>query len=260
MSLKNKLVLITGCTGGIGQATARLLAAEGCSIAIHYASDSSKVKAEHLIKEFTQLSQSEEPSLVIRAAAFQADLSTYENAKKLHDDVVLTLGHPDIFFGNHGITKSVIGPNGNLGDISPQMFEETWRTNTGTNFYLAQLCIPHMEKQKWGRIILTSSVAALTGGVIGPHYASSKAAMHGLIHWLSLRYAKDGICSNAIAPALIENTSMLPSGTDELRSKIPIGRLGKPDEIASIVVMLAKNAYMTNKVIVADGGWTGGGI
>ncbi|KAI0344957.1 NAD-binding protein [Trametopsis cervina] len=260
MSLQGKLVLITGATGGIGQATAKAFALEGCSIAVHHSSEASKPKAEALIKEITQHEG-------IRAAAFQADLSTYENAQGLHEQVVDRLGHPDIYISNHGASVKVIGANGDIGDISPQLFEESWRVNAGTHFYLAQLCIPHMQEQKWGRIIFTSSVAAYTGGIIGPHYASSKAALHGLVHWLSLRYAKEGICSNAVAPALIEDTVMLggqlaanESRGDELRSKIPVGRLGRSDEIASIIIMLAKNGYMTNKVIVADGGWIAGGL
>ncbi|THG95528.1 hypothetical protein EW026_g6144 [Hermanssonia centrifuga] len=195
-TLQGRLVLITGCTGGIGQATAKALAQQGCSIAVHHSSDASKSKAQDLIAELTQHEG-------VRAAAFQADLSTYENTKSLYDEVVKRLGHPDILFGNHGATKKTIGPTGDIGDISPELFEETWKLNTGTNFYLAQLCIPHMETQKWGRIIFTSSVAALTGGVIGPHYASSKSAMHGLVHWLSLRYCKDGIVSGDIANSQI---------------------------------------------------------
>lgn len=252
-SLHGKLALITGCTGGIGLASAGLLAQQGCSIAVHHSSEASKDKADDLVAELTKLEG-------VRAAAFRADLSSFDQAKALYDQVVTTLGSPDILFGNHGATFKTIGPTGDIQDISFEMFEETWRLNTGTNYYLAQLCIPHMAKQKWGRIILTSSVAALTGGVIGPHYASSKSALHGLIHWLSLRYAKDGICSNAIAPALIEDTAMLSNPSPEVRAKIPIGRLGKPDEIASIVLMLVQNGYMTNKVICADGGWTGGGL
>lgn len=64
----------------------------------------------------------------------------YENAKKLYDEVVDTLGHPDIFFGNHGVLGKIIGPDGNVADVSPQIFEEIWRTNTGTNFYVRRRC------------------------------------------------------------------------------------------------------------------------
>ncbi|KIP04577.1 hypothetical protein PHLGIDRAFT_25521 [Phlebiopsis gigantea 11061_1 CR5-6] len=205
-SLHGKLALITGCTGGIGLASARLLAQQGCSIAVHHSSQASKDKADETVAELTKLEG-------VRAAAFRADLSSYDQAKVLYDQVVAKLGNPDILLGNHGATFKTIGPTGDIQDISFEMFEETWRLNTGTNYY----------------VINTAFYSgAVTGGVIGPHYASSKSALHGLIHWLSLRYAKDGI------------------------AKIPIGRLGKPDEIASIVLMLVQNGYMTNKVCTND--------
>ncbi|OCH89055.1 NAD-binding protein [Obba rivulosa] len=251
--LGGKLVLITGCTGGIGQATARAFASRGCSVAVHYNSPSSREKASQLIEQLTK-----NPG--VRAAAFQADLSNYDNTRVFYAQVVQELGHPDILFSNHGVTGPKIGPEGDIGNVSPEVFEEIWRTNAGTHFLLAQLCIPHMQKQQWGRVIFTSSVAAGNGGVIGPHYASSKAALHGLVRWLSLRYCKEGITSNAVAPALIEDTAMLSNPPESLKSKIPIGRLGKPDEIANIVILLATNGYMTNKVIHADGGWTIGGF
>ncbi|OBZ75870.1 3-oxoacyl-[acyl-carrier-protein] reductase FabG [Grifola frondosa] len=253
-SLQGKLVLITGCTGGIGQATARAFARHGCSIAVHHSSQKSKAKADVLVSELMSLAPG------VRAAPFEADLSSYENARTLHAHVVKGLGHPDILFSNHGVTGPVIGPEGDIGKVSAEVFEEIWRTNTGTAYLLAQLCVPYMESKKWGRIIFTSSVAAGNGGILGPQYASSKSALHGLVHWLSLRYSKDGITANAIAPALIEDTAMMSNPSDAVRSKIPIGRLGKPDEIASIVLLLATNGYMTNKVIVADGGWTIGGF
>jgi len=256
-SLKGKLVLITGCTGGIGLATAKALARTGCSIAIHYNALSSKEKADKLIPDLTALAP---PGVQPRFAAFQADLSKYDEARRLHAEVVNVLGNPNVLFANHGVAGPTIGGNGDIRDVSPEIFEEVWRTNTGTSFLLAQLCAPYMESQQWGRLIFTSSVAAGTGGVIGPHYASSKSALHGLVHWLSLRYSKHGITANAVAPALIEDTAMMANPSPEAKAKIPIGRLGRPDEIAEIVLLLASNAYMTNKIIVADGGWTASGF
>lgn len=256
-SLKGKLILITGCTGGIGQATAKAFARVGCSIAVHYNAPSSVAKAETLINYLHALAPA---GVQPRFAAFQADLSRYEDARRLHAEVVQTLGNPDILYANHGIAGPKIGPTGDIKDISVEVFEEVWRTNTGTSYALAQLCVPYMESQQWGRIIFASSVAAGNGGVIGPHYASSKSALHGLVHWLSLRYAKDGITTNAIAPALIEDTAMMANPSPDAKSKIPVGRLGRPEEMADIVLLLASNGYMTNKVIVADGGWTVGGF
>ncbi|KAI0782098.1 3-oxoacyl-reductase [Abortiporus biennis] len=253
-TLQGKLALVTGATGGIGHASAKALAQLGANIAVHHSSDASKPKADSIVSELKSLYPN------IKAAAFKADLSEYSGVDALHKEVVETLGHPDIVFANHGALFQMIGPAGNIADVSIEVVEKSWRLHTGASYRLVQLCIPHMEAQKWGRIIFTSSVAATVGGSIGPHYASSKSALHGLIHWIASRYAKLGITSNGIAPALIEETKMIPAGNDVLRSQIPIGRLGKPDEIASIVALLATNQYMTNKVIGIDGGWTVGAI
>jgi len=246
LPLQNKIALITGCTGGIGKATARALARQGASIAVHY--NSAAQTAESLVNELK--------SYGVGAAAFQADLSDYDATRKLFNAVKGGMGDPDILFCNSGIQGKVIGPKGNIQDVSVELFEETWRINTGVHFLLTQLVLPAMEKKQWGRIIYCSSVAAGTGGVIGPHYASSKSAMHGIVHWLAGRYAPHGITANAVAPALITNTGMVSGSPEQYTSKIPVGRLGQPEEIASVVQLLATNAYMTNKIIVADGGWT----
>lgn len=92
---------------------------------------------------------------------------------------------------------------------------------------------------------------------MGPHYASSKSAMHGLIHWLAGSVAKKGITVNGVAPALIQGTKMLP-GQDEgggLAARIPVGRLGTTEEVAETVLWMVKTGYVTNKVVAVDGGW-----
>ena len=114
--------------GGIGQATARAFARTGCSIAVHHSSERSKAKADALVSELLGLAPG------VRAAAFEADLSTYDNARKLCDRVVEVLGHPDILFSNHGVTGPRIGPDGDVQDVSAESFEEIWRTNTGTGY------------------------------------------------------------------------------------------------------------------------------
>ncbi|TFK38451.1 NAD-binding protein [Crucibulum laeve] len=250
-SLKGQLALITGCSGGIGSATALALARRGCSIAVHY--HSAKSKADSLVEQLSAL-----PG--VRAVAFQADLSEYENVRKLYREVIETMGDPDILFNNSGATNSVIGPQGDIADVGVEEFEKTWRVNTGSSYLLTQLCLPSMAKKKYGRIVFCSSVAAGTGGVIGPHYASSKSALHGLLHWIANRYAKEGVTCNAVAPALIIETGMFSNPSPELVNRIPIGRFGLPNEIASVVEMLVTNAYMSNKIIVADGGWTATGF
>jgi len=247
MSVQGKLALITGASGGIGQATAIALAIRGCSIAVHY--NSARAAADDLVAELSKLSG-------VRAHAFQADLGDYDSVRAMHAAVVATLGNPDILFNNAGTTGTVVGKRGDIESVTLDDFEKTWKINTGSSFLLTQLCVPHMVSQKYGRIVFCSSVAAGIGGVIGPHYASSKSALHGLVHWLAVRYAKDGITCNAVAPALIEDTTMFSNPSDEIRNTIPIGRLGKPHEVASVVEMLVTNDYLTNKIMVVDGGLT----
>ncbi|KAK7028294.1 hypothetical protein R3P38DRAFT_919187 [Favolaschia claudopus] len=125
MSLSGKLALITGCSGGIGQATAIALAIRGCSIAVHY--NNAKRAADDLVAELLLL-----PG--IRAQAFQADLGDYDSVRALHAAVVDSLGHPDVLFNNAGTTGKVVGKAGNLEDVTLEDFEKTWKVNTGSSF------------------------------------------------------------------------------------------------------------------------------
>jgi 3-oxoacyl-[acyl-carrier protein] reductase len=111
-----------------------------------------------------------------------------------------------------------------------------------------------MRNKQWGRIIFISSVAVQTGGVTGPLYCASKAGMIGLAHsYASLLY-KEGITANAVMPALIE-TDMVTKVLKVDTSKIPLGRFGKTDEVASVVVLIAKNGYINGQTINVNGGW-----
>lgn len=123
---KSMSILTSLLSGGIGQASAKALANLGCTIAVHHSSLSSKSKADALVKELTTLG--------VQAKAFEADLSTYAATDTLYNQVVSELGHPDILFSNHGGTGKVIGPSGNIEDISVEMFEDLWRLNAGTHF------------------------------------------------------------------------------------------------------------------------------
>lgn len=144
------MYVLVCCSGGIGHATALRLARLGCDIAVHYNSAASTARS--LVLEIIALG--------VRAQAFQADLSTYEGVRTLHLEVVEKLGAPDILFCNAGVTVKTIGPQGDIADVSPEEFEKTWRTNTGTHYALTQLCVPHMVDQKFGRIVFNSRCAA----------------------------------------------------------------------------------------------------
>lgn len=158
--LSGHLALVTGATGGIGYATCLVLARIGCSIAVHYntASDTAKELVEKL------------KDMKVQAKAFQADLSSYDATRRLHKEVLDSMGNPTILFNNAGLTGGKSGVK-DINEITIEDFEATWRANCGTAFLLTQLCMPSMIEKEWGRIIFCSSVAGFTGGGVGPHYA-----------------------------------------------------------------------------------------
>jgi len=157
---KGHLALVTGATGGIGKSTSLALGRLGCSVAVHY--NSAAVTANLLVMELE--------SLGVQAAAFQADLSSYDETRRLHAEVVKGLGDPSILFNNAGVTQGKSGVK-DVSEITIEDFEATWRTNCGTSFLLTQLCLPQMVANGFGRVVFCSSVAGFTGGVVGPHYA-----------------------------------------------------------------------------------------
>jgi 3-oxoacyl-[acyl-carrier protein] reductase len=149
--------------------------------------------------------------------------------------------------------------NAGIGKMIPpdQVTEEIWneflRVNLTSVFLVTQRVLPAMRAARWGRIINLSSVAAQYGGVIGPHYAATKAGILGLTRSYASQFAKEGITANAIAPALIE-TDMVAALPKEIAARIPVGKIGSPDEVGRIAVMLAQSSYITGQTINPNGG------
>jgi 3-oxoacyl-[acyl-carrier protein] reductase len=110
-----------------------------------------------------------------------------------------------------------------------------------------------MCERRFGRILFISSVAAFTGGIVGPDYSASKAGVNALIHFLASRVAGDGVTVNGIAPGFID-TAMMPRDPTELGSSTPVGRVGTPEEVADLTLAVLRNGYLTNQVLVIDGG------
>jgi len=137
--------------------------------------------------------------------------------------------------------------------ISLEDWEETLRANLTSVFLVTQAVLPGMRARRSGRIINLSSVAAHTGGIIGPHYTASKAAIIGLTHAYAAQLAKDSVTVNAIAPALID-TEMLGDVARTRARTIPLQRPGTADEVANVAVMLATNGFITGQTIGVKGG------
>jgi 3-oxoacyl-[acyl-carrier protein] reductase len=237
--LSNQVALVTGASGGIGQAIARALGADGASVALAYGSHPEP--AQRLADE-----------LIARgghAVAVGADLRDPQAPAELLAAVEPQLGSIDVLVAAAGL-----GRQQTLEDIEIEDFDEMLAVNLRAPFLLAQRTLPGMRARGFGRILFLSSVAAFTGGIVGPHYAASKAGLHGLTHYLASRAASDGVTVNAIAPALITETGMLPGEPDELKTRVPVGRLGHPDEVADLALAILRNPYMTNQVVLLDGG------
>jgi len=238
-SFTGRVALITGASGGIGQALARRLAAEGAVTGLGYGAHGQAAQA--LAAEITAAGG--------RAIAVGADLRRPEAPGEIVQAVTEALGTVDVLVSNAGLSR--VQP---LEDITAAQFDEMLAVNLRAPFLLAQHAVPAMREKGFGRILFISSVAAFTGGIVGAHYAASKAGLHGLTHFLASRLAACGVTVNALAPALVADTGMLPGDPAELRRQVPVGRLGQPSEVASLAAAILANAYLTNQVISLDGG------
>jgi 3-oxoacyl-[acyl-carrier protein] reductase len=234
-----RVALVTGGSGGIGAALGRRLADAGATLAVHYSSN--REAADRIVDDLTARGA--------RATAFAADLRDAAATLGLADAVERSLGPIDLLVANAGLSRP-----GSYEEIDAEAFDETLAVNLRAPYLLARRVLPGMRSRRFGRILFTSSVAALTGGIVGPHYAASKAGLHGLTHFLSARVAQDGVTVNAIAPALIEDTGMLPGDPGDLAKRIPVGRLGKPEEVADLMMAMLRNGYLTNQIVSIDGG------
>ena len=232
---EGRVALVTGASGGIGRRIAERLAAEGAIVALHYATNDQPVR--ELAAELPQ------------SAVFQADLSGVDAPNRLVDEVEAKLGQVDVLVATHGV-----GGVAKLHDVDAAAFDATYAVNLRAPYLLARRTLHGMVEGGFGRVLFMSSIAGLTGGIIGPHYAASKAGLHGLTHYLAARMAQHGITVNALAPALIEDTGMLPGDPGELARKIPVGRVGRPEEVADMAMAMLRNGYLTNQVVSLDGG------
>jgi len=228
--MRGRVALVTGGSGGIGAALTKRLREAGAIVAVHYADN--RAAAERT-----------------GAPVFQADLRDPAAPDALVDAVEAELGPIDVLAANAGLSRPAA-----YEDVDGAAFDETLAVNLRAPFLLARRVLPGMCQRGFGRVLFTSSVAGLTGGIIGPHYAASKAGLHGLTHHLATRVAADGVTVNAIAPALIAETAMLPGDPGELAARVPVKRLGTPAEVADLMLAILDNGYVTNQVISIDGG------
>ncbi len=236
------VAFVTGASRGIGRAIALRLAGDGHDIAVGYAVQAQA--AGEVAEEVRGAGRS--------AITVAGDLARPDVAGELVGRVESELGAVDVLIANAGI---VTPPTGVL-DIRIEDWDRMLAVNLTAPFVLARSAFAGMCERGFGRIVFISSVAAYTGGLVGAHYAASKAGLHGLAHSLARQGAPSGVTVNVIAPALVD-TDMIPDDPEirrQLGASRAVGRLGTADEVADLVAAVVRNSYLSNQSILIDGG------
>ena len=236
MELKGKSAIVTGSSRGLGRVIALALAERGMRLVVNYNTN------EYAAKETVEMIE----NLGGEAIAVKADVRNREEVSVMVELAVEEFGSIDVLVNNAGVA----GRYRSISDIDDEDWRNVIETNLTGAFIVTQEVLKYMEK---GKIINVSSVAGRMGGIIGAHYAASKAGLIGFTFSLARELAPD-ILVNAIAPGPID-TEIIDEETKEILSGlIPLQRIATPDEIAHAVVFLVENDYMTGAVLDINGG------
>lgn len=244
LSLENKVAVITGGSRGIGRAIALEFAGRGAAVVVNY--NSSPDAAEDVVKKITEAGG--------KAAAFKADVSDFKQAEALIKFAIETFGDLSILVNNAGITRD---------QLIMMMPEADWDTVINTNlkstFNCSKAAVKHMMRKRTGRIINMASVAGQMGNPGQTNYSASKGGQIAFTKALAREVAARNITVNAIAPGFVDTEildAMTPEMLEAALKLVPLGRKGKPEEIAFTASFLAADgaAYITGQVIGVDGG------
>ena len=246
MKFSGKVALVTGANSGIGEAVALYLAEEGADVVVNYLVNFSE--AEKVVKEIQAMGR--------RALAVKADVSSSADVKAMFEQIIREFSTLDILVNNAGI--------GNFAS-TVDMKDDVWNKMLGVHLYGTMNCtreaLKIMLKNKSGKIINIASICGITGCLGAAHYSAAKGGIMGYTHAVAREVISQGINVNAVAPGYIDTPMLSGAGmTDEilkqLLSQIPIGRLGKPREIASLVAYLASDDanFIVGQVISPNGG------
>jgi 3-oxoacyl-[acyl-carrier protein] reductase len=232
------LALVTGGGRGIGRAIAVDLAAAGCVVAVNYLNN--REAAEGVVAAIRRQGG--------RAEAFRADVGDPAMASALVAAVEAGLGPVDVLVNNAGIGRRL-----DPFTTDQRYFDEVLNANVRSVYQMTQAVIAGMRDRQWGRLIFVSSLAARTGGIISAPYAASKAAVEGLMHYYATHLLPFHVTANAVAPALVD-TDIFAGIALPPASALPLGRLGRPEEVARVVTMLVATEYVTGQTIQISAG------
>ena len=241
--VKNSIALITGASSGIGKVCAVELAKEGFTVIInYYPVPACETDAKNAVSEIEESGGC--------AKAIGCDVTNSTAVKEMVDEIVKEFGRIDVLVNNAGITR-----DGLLIRMSDDDWEKVITTNLNSVFFVTRPVARVMMKQRSGNIINMASITGVYGNAGQANYASTKAGVIGFTKTIAKELASRGITANAIAPGFIETPMTEKLDKEKIAANIPLGRLGKPKDIADLVKFLAKpNSYITGQVIGVDGG------
>ncbi|PSB10133.1 beta-ketoacyl-ACP reductase [Pleurocapsa sp. CCALA 161] len=240
--LKDKVAVITGASRGIGKAAALALVSQGAKVVINYARSSDA--AEATVKEITDAGG--------EAIAVQADVSQSTEVDNLIKTTLDQFGRIDVLVNNAGITQDTL-----LLRMKPEQWQAVIDLNLTGVFLCTKAVSKTMLKQRSGRIINIASVAGQMGNPGQANYSAAKAGVIGFTKTVAKELANRGITVNAVAPGFIETDMTNDLKSDDIIKFIPLGRYGKPEEVAGTIRFLASDpsaAYITGQVFNVDGG------
>jgi len=242
--LAGRVAVVTGANTGIGQGLALALAGAGADVALV-----GRTPAEETADRVRAAGR--------RAAIIGADLSSIAPVQEVVDRTIAELGGLDILVNNAGTIRRA-----DALEFSEEDWDAVIDTNLKSVFFLCQAAARHMVTKGRGKIINIASMLSFQGGIRVPSYTASKSGLAGLTRLLANEWAARGICVNAIAPGYIATNNTAALQSDEVRNRqiierIPLGRWGKPSDLAGAVVFLASDAsdYVQGHILAVDGGW-----
>ena len=227
--------MVTGASRGIGRAIALTLAERGAAVAVNF----------HNRAEEADAAVDEIRSAGGRAIAARADVSMSAEVNEMMARVVSELGPIDVLVNNAGIA---------IRGVREEDFDLGIAVNLKSAFLCIEATLPGMCARRWGRIVNISSVAARGAGLVGVVYNASKAGLEGLTRGYAAQVAKDGVTVNALAPGLIDTEMGAPLKAAGVVARIPVGRMGRVEEVAEATVMIVGNGFITGQTIAVNGG------
>lgn len=239
-----KSVIVTGASGGIGYAAAVKFAESGYGVLVHYNNN-----REGAVKTAEAISKAGGV-----CAVAQADLKSFEQARKLALQAADEFGSIDVLVNNAGISQQKL-----FCDITDDDYDKMLGVNLKSCFNMSKAVLPSMINKKSGSIVNISSMWGITGGSCEVHYSAAKAGMIGLTKALAKEVGPSGIRVNCVAPGVIETKMNKNLSKDDLKAladETPLCRIGKPSEVAQAVLFLAEAEFITGQVLAVDGGIT----